>query len=571
MSEQGVVRSAEGLADFFENGAIALHLVGGDGTIMRANKAELDLLGYPAEEYIGRHIAEFHADPPVINDILARLLRGETIRRYPARLRARDGSIKHVEITSSGQFLEGNFVNTRCFTVDVTDLVQAREEARRKDDHLRQVLDALPAAIFMIDASGKLTYVNHAARDLAEHEPRIGEDQWHTTFRLFNTDGEEIPIEQRPMTLALSENRPVWGLEALAKRQDGSFVPVIPFPTPIRDENGALTGAVNMFVDMSDRKHAEDMFRLAVEASPSGMVLADAKGRIVLVNGEAEQLFGYGRAELVGQKVEKLIPLRLRTGHAAHRGGYARKPEVRAMGAGRELFGLRKDGTEVPVEIGLSPFRTSRELMILSTIVDISERRRAAEREQLLVRELHHRSNNLFALVQAIIATSLCGDLAIDQARRALQARLQAMARTHRLLGEVNWSGLDLGEVVRAELDPFADRITIDGAGVVVPPDEVQNLSLALHELATNAAKYGALSVPDGRVAIRWSVSTRSGDSLLQFDWQECNGPVVARPSRQGFGSLLINRLFPDVRLDFAPEGVNCRINVPFGMRTRNT
>ena len=119
---------------------------------------------------------------------------------------------------------------------------------------------------------------------------------------------------------------------------------------------------------------------------------------------------------------------------------------------------------------------------------------------------------------------------------------------------------------MRAELDPFAGRVTIDGADVVLPSGEVRNFSLALHELATNAAKYGALSVPDGRVEIRWSVSARDSASLLQFDWQECNGPVVARPSRQGFGSLLIRRLFSEARLDFAPDGVHCRINVPFGM-----
>lgn len=172
------------------------------------------------------------------------------------------------------------------------------------------------------------------------------------------------------------------------------------------------------------------------------MILTDPEGRILLVNGEAEALFGYGRAELVGQPVETLIPPRLRTGHATLRGDYSREPEFRAMGAGRELFALRKDGTEVPVEIGLSPLRTSQGLMVLSTIVDISERRRAAEREKLLARELQHRSSNIFAVVQAIAARSLSGDPALDKAKRDLEARLQAMARTQRLLNEANWSGL---------------------------------------------------------------------------------------------------------------------------------
>ncbi|TIQ69846.1 MAG: PAS domain S-box protein, partial [Mesorhizobium sp.] len=106
--------------DFFENGAIALHLVNADGIILHANKAELDLLGYPAEQYVGRHIAEFYPDRDAIEDTLTRLASGEKIERYPARLRTSDGTIKHVELTSSGNFRNGKLINTRCFTVDVS-------------------------------------------------------------------------------------------------------------------------------------------------------------------------------------------------------------------------------------------------------------------------------------------------------------------------------------------------------------------------------------------------------------------------------------------------------------------
>lgn len=209
--------------DFFENGAVALHLVAGDGTILRANKAELELVGFSAAEYVGRNIVEFHADSPVIEDILTRLLSGETLRKYPARLNARDGSIKHVEITSSAQFRDGEFINTRCFTVDVTDLHRAREEIRRKDDQLRQLLDALPAAIYTTDQAGKITYYNRAAAELAGREPEIGKDEWCVTFKLFTPDGREMPYPECPMAIALKENRPVRGVEAVAQRPDGSF------------------------------------------------------------------------------------------------------------------------------------------------------------------------------------------------------------------------------------------------------------------------------------------------------------------------------------------------------------
>ncbi len=123
-------QTQDDLEDFFENGAVALHWVGGDGTILRVNRAELELLGFTREDYLGHHIAEFHADPDVIGDILTRLSQGERLDKYPARLRARDGSIKHVLISSSVQFRDGRFVNTRCFTLDVTDLRAAEEQQR---------------------------------------------------------------------------------------------------------------------------------------------------------------------------------------------------------------------------------------------------------------------------------------------------------------------------------------------------------------------------------------------------------------------------------------------------------
>lgn len=564
-TEQDGSHGVDSLEDFFDNAAIALHVVAGDGTILRANKAELELLGYAADEYVGRHIAEFHADAPVIADILTRLARGETIRRYPARLRARDGSIKHVEITSSGRSVDGRLRHTRCFTFDVTDRVQARADARRKDDQLRQVLDAIPAAIFMVDAAGKLTYVNPAARELAPREPAIGEDDWYTTFPLFTPGGVEIRRAQRPMSTALRENRPVWGTETLAKRRDGSFVPVITFTTPIRDDSGELIGAVNMFVDISEKKQAEEMVRLAFEAAPSGLIGVDVDGRIVLANAEAEQLFGYSRSELLGQPVEKMIPPRLRKDHADHRKGYLKRPEVRAMGAGRDLLARRKDGSEIPVEVGLSYVRTSRGLIIVSTVNDISERQRTAERETLLVRELRHRSSNMFAVTQAIVTLSLSGDPRLDQVQQVLVSRLQAMERIHGMLSDADWKGLDLNDIVRAELEPFAGRVEIDGDETVLGPRTAQDFSLGLHELTTNAVKYGALSVPEGRVEVSWSAVTGERPPLLQFRWRERDGPPVIAPSHEGFGSLLLRSVFPGSCLDYAPEGVRFRIELPLG------
>src|SRR5262249_30210778 len=132
--------------DFFENGALPLHTVGSDGKILRANRAELELLGYTTEEYVGHHIAEFHTDPSDAADILVRLARDEKLSRYPAQLKAQDGSIRHVQITSSGRLHDCNFVNTCCFSVDVTEAQRNEELRHDAERHCWAVLDALSAA-----------------------------------------------------------------------------------------------------------------------------------------------------------------------------------------------------------------------------------------------------------------------------------------------------------------------------------------------------------------------------------------------------------------------------------------
>jgi PAS domain S-box-containing protein len=245
------------LEDFFENGAVALHIVSSEGIILRANRAELELLGYEPHEYIGRSIAEFHADSDTIDDILKRLSRGERIERYPARLKAKDGSVRHVRITSSVRYRDGRILNTRCFTQDVTAEACAIERVAYAEDRFRQLLEALPAAVYTTDAEGHITYYNKAAVEMSGREPELGTDKWCVTWRLYQPDGSPMPHDQCPMAVALKENRPVRNVEALAERPDGTMVPFLPYPTPLRDHCGAVVGAVNMLIDIGERKQAE--------------------------------------------------------------------------------------------------------------------------------------------------------------------------------------------------------------------------------------------------------------------------------------------------------------------------
>jgi two-component sensor histidine kinase len=191
------------------------------------------------------------------------------------------------------------------------------------------------------------------------------------------------------------------------------------------------------------------------------------------------------------------------------------------------------------------------------------EHKRADEARVIATRELQHRCNNLLAVIQAIAHKTLAGGTSLEEARVAFEARLQALARTHRQLLKSNWTGVSLDEVVRQALEPFGPRSEIAGGDVTLNPKDAQNLSLALHELATNAVKHGALSRPDGKINIGWAVRGAAGGRVLRFHWQERGGPPVVAPTRRGFGTTLLKATFGEVRFDYAPEGLMCEIDVP--------
>ena len=303
------------LEDFFENGAVGLHIVGRDGRILRANKAELDLLGYGSEEYVGRHIGDFHADQAVIGDILTRLGRGERLERYPARLRAKDGSIRHVIITSSALFENGQFIHTRCFTVDVSEARVAEERLTAGELRFQAMLEALPVAIYTTDAEGKITFYNRAAAELSGRVPTLGVDRWCVTWRLFNPEGTPLPLDKCPMAKALKEQRPIRGAELIAERPDGSRARVVPYPTPLFDDKGGLAGAINMLVDVTERHAAEqDSARLAaiLLSSQDAIVSTTGDGLVTYWSAGAENAYGYEQHEMVGQSITRIIPPELR-------------------------------------------------------------------------------------------------------------------------------------------------------------------------------------------------------------------------------------------------------------------
>ena len=428
------------LEDMFENGSLGLHFVAADGTILRANQAELDLLGYRRDEYVGRHISEFHADADVIADILSRLGTGEKLDKYPARLIAKGGGIKHVQISSSARFQSGRFINTRCFTVDVTEQHQLAQANHEREKLAHQMLDALPAAIYTTDARGRITFYNQAAVALAGRTPALGEE-WCVSWKLFQVDGTPLPHEQCPMAVAIREQRPIHGGEAVAERPDGSRVAFAAYPTPLFDEAGVMVGAVNMLVDVTEHQKIEralqdfnDTLERRVHERTSeaeaiyqdlhrsernfallvgsivdyAVYMLDPQGNVTNWNRGAERIKGYHAKEIVGQNFSRFYTDEDRAQNLPAR---ALATALREGKYEAEGWRVRKDGSRFWASVVIDPIFDEGNLIGFAKITrDVTERRK---NETALI-ESERQS-------RGVIDTALDGFAQLDEAGLVLQ------------------------------------------------------------------------------------------------------------------------------------------------------
>jgi PAS domain S-box-containing protein len=379
-------REAE-LRDFVDNAAEGLHWVGPDGRIQWANKSELNMLGYTEAEYIGHHIAEFHADQSVIDDILRRLNRGDILTGYEARLRCKDGSLRHVLINSSVLFRKGEFVHTRCFTRDITERKKAEEALRDNERRFREMIDSLPTPIYTTDADGRLTHFNPAAATFSGHVPQLGSDQWCVSWKLYRPDGTPLPHEECPMAIALKEGRDVRGVEAIAERPDGKRIWFTPYPTVLRDTSGRIVGGINMLVDITERRQAEATrghLAAIVNSSDDAIISTDLNGVIQSWNEGAARTFRYRSEEAIGQHVNLIIPPDRQ----------AEEPQIlQRIAVGEridhfETVRMGKDGRSIDVSLTVSPIRDAQHRIIGASKIsrDITKQKRAHQREQQLFR-----------------------------------------------------------------------------------------------------------------------------------------------------------------------------------------
>jgi PAS domain S-box-containing protein len=318
----------------------------------------------------------------------------------------------------------------------------------------------------------------------------------------------------------------------------------------------------------ADLEASEGRLRAVVDNAADGIITINAQGVIDSVNPEVTRLFGYRHDELIGQNVRILMPAPETERHDQYIASYLKTSEAPVIGSGREVAGRRKDGSEFPLSLSIGEFELEGEHLFTLILRDISERKRAEEHNRMLIAEVDHRAKNLLAAIQAMVLLTRRDAVSVADFSKTLVGRLHAMGRAHDLLARDKWTGASLHDVIRNEFQAYAGndgaRLSVVGEDARLSPRAAQTLSLGLHELTTNAAKHGALSVPEGRVEIRSAVDGHE----LQLTWTESGGPEVRPPATQGFGSTILERsiaheLGGSVRLDFKRSGLRARLRIP--------
>jgi two-component system CheB/CheR fusion protein len=357
---------------------------------------------------------------------------------------------------------------------------------------------------------------------------------------------------------------------------------------PYRRVDNLIDGVVITFIDITERESAQaalrsvqDDLRLLIDSTADAIYCVDREGLTTLCNASFLRLLGFDRQEeVIGKDLHPVI-------HHSHPDGSAYRKEDcpinRSARSGEpahvegEIF-FRRDGTSFPVEYWLRPMERGGELQgAVCTFLDVSERRHAQDQQALLLRELDHRIKNLFAVANGVVSLSARSALTPQDMAKTVQGRLEARARAHLLIrpagldAGVAVEGTTLGSLVQTIIAPYADptsadddlRAVIEGPEVPIRGEAITSFALVLHELATNAAKYGALSAPQGRVRVSWAIE----DGQLALIWEERGGPVIlAAPQREGFGSLLARRsasgnLKGSIAFEWEPEGLTVRLS----------
>jgi PAS domain S-box-containing protein len=382
---------------------------------------------------------------------------------------------------------------------------------------------------------------------------------------------EIVPVRQ---------NESAYETEARYRSADGEYRWHLIRAAPLHSVTGTFLGWCGTSIDIHDLKQtatalreSEERLSLAQRALGIGVFDWDVTSGKVAWTREQERLFAYEPGTFTGDFAgweSRVAPADLGPTKKIMQAAMDRHdPEI--MLSHRIVL---PDGSIRFIEVNAKFFYDSdgKPVRMIGVNIDVTRYKQAEQRQHLLIRELHHRVKNTLATVQAIVGSTARSTSSIDEFYQSFVGRIVSLARTHNLLTEDYWQKASLEDLIRTELGPYDDaerkRVTISGPSVELPSEAAVPVGMAIHELTTNAAKHGALSTFGGKVDVRWTLDERHGRPTLNFAWIEMDGPPVTAPSRQGFGSRLLQRvlatqLSAEVNIDFREDGLRFTMVMP--------
>jgi len=534
------------LVKLFKDLAVPTYIVRlDDGVMVEANEAFEIATGYARAEIVGCPSAIV----PITMASAERerqsnqILAGAPARDIEARLRTKRGETRDIVLSST--LLEtGNIKWVATSFIDVT-------ERRRAETRFRGIIESAPDAIVIVDARGRITLVNIATERLFGHDR--GELIGRTIEILIPERYRANHPQHRNAFFGMPRNREMAsGLDLHGLRKDGTEFPVEISLSPIETDEGVLVSAA--IRDVTERKKAEAKFRGILESAPDAIVIVDRQGRIAIVNLATERMFGHERADLVGKPVETLIPERYRPSHAQHRDGFFSSPRSREMGSGLELAGLRKDGTEFPVEISLSPLETEEGTLVSAAIRDVTERRRAQVALQAANRDLeafaYSVSHDLRAPLRAISGFSkiLIEDASAElnpEAKRHLDLVVESAQEMGRLIDDLlSFARFGRQGMTRAAVRP--EEIARDVVAQLAQPQAGKELRATIDDLPAceaDAALLRQVYVNLLSNAIKYSADR--DPAIIHVGWTgEEGGAYFVRDNGIGFDMAYAGKLF---------------------------
>jgi len=470
---------------------------------------------------------------------------------------------------------DGRLVRVRGISHDITDRKKAEQALAERDAQMHLAVSAARIGSFAVDiGTGRVQNSPGYAliHGLPESTEEFLREEWRSRVH-----PDDLPRLDVLRSQAFAERRREHNTEYRISGPDGEARWIESRSLVSYDADGRPARIVGVNIDITDRKRAqaaleesEARYRALYHDNPSMYFTVEPSGTVLSVNEFGARQLGYTPAELVGQSVLQVIHADDREAARQHLGKCAENPDTVAT---TELRKVRRDGSVIWVREAARAVRESaaQRTVLLIVCEDITERKRAEEQQSLLVAELDHRVKNVLASVAVVAKRTSERSSSTSGFIAALDRRLQSMAQAHALLSRNRWQGVNLADLVGQALAPFSttSNTEVEGPHVCLTAAATQAIAMVLHELATNAAKYGALSTAQGRVSVRWRWQS-SGDTppTLWIEWHERGGPTTAVPDQAGYGTAVIRDLIPyelggTVEFKFAADGVRCVMVVP--------